>query len=207
MLNDRKKIGIIVIIIGFILLAAIIYFGFFQNKPATTDNGATTGTSTANLPSTPETGTTTPGDRPRDTHKYDISKEAPHKFNETDLQNRAKSYSQRLGSYSSQSDYSNFTDLKMYMTSSLQEWSDKYVAELKSKNKSNAYYGITTEALVSEVKSFDDKAGTAQVIVTTQRSESTDKIGGGQPYIQKLDLSFVKVNNEWLIDKAYWEKR
>ncbi len=210
MQNNRRNIGILIIIIGLILIALIIYFGFLKKAPSAgpVEVATTTPVVTPQLPSGPETSTTTPSDKPRDYQKYDISKEAPRSIGASDLAKRAMLYCERLGSYSSQSDYSNFTDLKIYMTDSLRSWSDKYVAELKSKIKSNTYYGIETKALTTEVNSFDDKAGTAEITVTTERRESTEKIGGGEPFIQKINLSFVKTaSGDWLMDKAYWENK
>lgn len=209
MQNNRRNVGILIIIIGLILIALIIYFGFLRKSPSTGPEGAatTTPTVTSQLPTGPEVSTTTPSDKPRNYQKYDISQEASRPTGAADLAKRAMLYSERLGSYSSQSDYSNFTDLKIYMTDSLRVWSDKYVAELKSQVKSSAYYGIETKALTTELKSFDDKAGTADIVITTERRESTEKIGGGEPFIQKIDLSFVKTaSGDWLMDKAYWEK-
>jgi hypothetical protein len=209
MQNNRRNVGILIIIIGLILIALIIYFGFLRKSAPVEPEGTatTTPTVTSQLPTGPEVSTTTPSDKPRNYQKYDISQEAPRPTGSADLAKRAMLYSERLGSYSSQSDYSNFTDLKIYMTDSLRVWSDKYVAELKSQVKNNAYYGIETKALTTEVKSFNDKSGTADIVVTTERRESTEKIGGGEPFIQKIDLSFVKTaSGDWLMDKAYWEK-
>lgn len=208
MQTNRKKIGILLIIIGLILILLIIYFGFIKKSPATLTEVPVL-TVTAQLPpSAPETGTTTPGDKPRNRQTYDISKEAPHKFSAVDLTKMAMAFAERLGSYSDYSNYGNFTDLKIFMTDSLKSWVDKYVEQLKKESKNNgAYYGLVTKALTTEVKSFDDQAGIARVIVTTKRSESTERMGGGTSYTQKIDISFVKVNGEWLVDKAYWESK
>ncbi len=205
MQTNRKTIGLLFILLGLIVIAAIIYF-VFMKKAAVEEPLAPVNNQTSQLPAGEEKGTTTPSDKPRNYTQYDVTKEAVHTVNAADLAQRSKSYAERLGSYSTQSDYGNFTDLKIYMTPSLQAWSDKYVAEQKASAKSDSYYGITAKALTTEIKSFDDKAGTAEIIVTTERRESTEKIGGGEPFTQKLDLSFLKVNGEWLMDKAYWEK-
>ena len=93
------------------------------------------------------------------------------------------------------------------MTDSMKSWADTYVASLKSASpNSYSYYGIITKGLTYEVKKFDDASGQAEIIVGTQRRESAESINGGAPYLQNLDLSLVKVNGEWLFDKAYWEK-
>jgi len=205
MQTNRKAVGLLLIFLGLVIIAAIVYF-LLMKKTATQEPLVSTGTSTGQLPAGTETGTTTPGDRPRDYARYDISQEAIHTVNATDLAQRSRSYAERLGSYSTQSEYGNFTDLKIYMTASMQAWADKYVEEQKAGAKSCAYYGIETRALTTEIKSFDDKAGTAEITVMTERRESTEKIGGGEPFNHNLALSFLKVNGEWLIDAAYWEK-
>lgn len=205
-MQNRKTTGLLLILLGLIIIAAIVYFLFM--KKTATNEPLTPGTvPNAQLPATTDTGTTTPSDKPRNNIQYDISKEAAHAINATDLAQRSMAYATRLGSYSTQSDYNNFTDLKIYMTASMQAWADKYVEEQKAAAKSGSYYGITAKALTTEIKSFDDKAGTAEIIVTAERRESTTAIGAGEPYNQKLDISFLKVNGEWLMNTAYWEKR
>lgn len=201
--------GIFIIIAGLLIIIAIIYFILMKKKAATpTPEPANNQTPTGQLATSSDIGTTTPGDKPR-TGNYDVSKEAPHKTNANDLGKISMSFAERLGSYSSQSNYSNFNDLKVYgVTDNLQTWIDKYVADLKSqaKNGSN-YYGIATDALTFSVSKFDEAAGKAEIVVSTQRRESTEEINGGKAYVQKLTLSLVKVNNEWLFDKAVWGKK
>lgn len=205
MQTNRKALGILLILLGLIIIAVIVYFLFIKKNA--TEQPLAPGTSvTGQLPAGEEKGTTTPSNQPRNYTKYDITKETAHQINATDLEQRAAAYAERLGSYSTQSDYGNFTDLKIYMTASLQDWADKYVATQKAAAKSGSYYGITAKTLTTEVKSFDDKAGTAEIIVTTERRESTEAIGGGEPFRQNLDLKFLKVNGEWLMDSAYWVK-
>ena len=207
MQTNRKTIGILVIIAGLLVIAAIVYF-FFMKKTATIAPLAPSQTTTTSqLPAGEQTGTTTPSDQPRNYTRYDISKETAHTVNANDLAKRSESYAERLGSYSTQSDYGNFTDLQIYMTPSMQAWAEKYIGEQKASAKSDSYYGVTTRALNTEIKSFDDQAGTAEIIVTTERRESTEKIGGGEPFTQKLDINFLKVNGEWLMDKAYWQNK
>ena len=208
MQTTRKTIGLLFIFLGLIIIVAIIYFFLMKKTPMATPVTSEI-VPAAQLPAAEEKGTTTPSDQPRRT-EYDLTKETVHELNASDLAQRALAYAERLGSYSTQSDYGNFTDLELFMTASLKAWSDKYVAEQKASVKSDSFYGITTDALTTEIKSFNDSAGTAQIIVTTTRSERTEDnnlIVDGQPFTQKLDISFLKVNGEWLMDKAYWEKK
>lgn len=206
MQNNRKTIGLMLILIGVIIIAVIIYF-LFMKKAAVEAPATTVTTPIAKLPAVIEKGTTTPSDQPRNYLQYDVSKETAHTTNAADLAKRAGTYAERFGSYSTQSDYGNFTDLEIYMTPNLKTWAAKYVEEQKASAKSGSYYGITAKTLTTEIKSFDETNGTAVIIVTTERRESTTSIGGGEPFNQKLELSFLKVNGEWLMDKAYWEKK
>lgn len=207
MQNNRKNLGILLIIIGLILLILIIYFGFFKKAPAPALPPSSETEISGQLPTTPETSSSTPGDKPRNYQKYNVAAEAPHQINANDVAKLAMSFAERLGSYSNQSNYGNFTDLKIFMTPSLQAWADKYVETLRSQASSTAYYGISTRAVTSEIKNFDDKQGQAEILVLTERRESTEKIGGGESYPQALSLDLVRINGEWLVDKAYWEKK
>ncbi len=207
MQTNRKQIGILIIIFSLIALGLIIYFGFIK-KDSSAPIIETPVNPSGQLPAESSDPTTTPSDKPRDYSKLDFSNEKPHQTNATDLSKIAMAFSERLGSYSNQSDYGNFTDLKIFMTASMRDWVDTYIKDLKSKAADyNTYSGITTTALSSEVKSFDDKAGTAEILITTSRRESTDKIDGGTAYMQRIRIGMLKVDGEWLVDNAYWEKK
>ena len=205
---DRKKIGIFIIAVSLVIIILIIYFGFIKKASPTVEPEITPEEiANGQLPAAEEAGTSTPSDVKVDYQVYDIESEAPHQTNSTDLGKLSMSFAERFGSFSNQSNYGNFTDLKILMTDNMKEWIDKYIIDLKNNPKNGtAYYGVTTDALTYEVKKFDNTSGQAEVTIETQRRESTEKINGGDAYLQKLDLSLVKVNGEWLFDKAYWEK-
>jgi len=211
MQTNRRKVGILIMALGLILLGFFIYLIFFKkgtsNAPIINDLGPTTELQLLVSPVV-ETGTTTPGDAPRNEQQYDISKEDVHLIDQVDLEKRALLYSERLGSYSSQSDYGNFSDLQIYMSANMRTWADNYVAELRqgSLTSANEYYGIITKSLIATTEKFDNKTGQAKITVETERRESGSDGSVGTPYRQKIDLDFVKVNGEWLIDKAYWQK-
>jgi len=209
MMENKKKVGILIIIAAILILAIIIVV-FLQKTKSNVDNSTATSTplignlgTSDNLPVAP---TSTPGDAPRNYQSYDISKEAPHKVNANDAAKLSSLFAERLGSFSNQSDYGNVTDLKIFMTSTMKDWADKYVADLRSQKYSGSYYGITTRALTTKVLSYDDKNGKARVEVSAERRESQANVLG-TAYLQKMTLDLVKVNNEWLVDGAFWEKK
>jgi len=208
MQNSRKKLGILIIAIGLIIIILIIYFLFLKKSPAPVTTTPTNPEVAGTLPFSPQIGTTTPSDKPRNYQQYNVANEPEHKINANDLGKISMSFAERFGSFSNQSNYGNFTDLKILMTDNMKTWADKYVTDLRNQpQNSDAYYGVITTAITFEVKKFDDKAGQADIIVATQRRESTEAINGGTPYSQNLSLSLVKKNGEWLFDKAYWEKK
>jgi len=203
---NRQKLGILIIVLGLIVLLLIIYFGFLRKASETTTPSGEQ-TVTGQLPGEPETGTTTPSDKPRNYQQYDISQEPVHQTDANDLAKMAMAFAERFGSYSNQSNYGNFTDLKIFMTDSLKDWVDTYVAGLKEKAQdSNSYYGISTKALTSEVNKFDNAQGQASITVATQRRESTAQVENSNTYIQNIRIDMLKINGEWLVDSVYWEK-
>jgi len=158
------------------------------------------------LPVVTDTSSTTPGDRPRNYQQYDISQEEDHITNANDIAKLASAFTERLGSYSNQSNYSNFEDLNIFMTDSMRDWAKGYVEKMRQENPySGSYYGVTTKAVSTEVNKFDDKLGSAEVIIGTQRRE-INLDGGENNYQQNLRLTFVKQSEQWLVDGAYWLK-
>jgi hypothetical protein len=92
------------------------------------------------------------------------------------------------------------------MTDSMRDWAKIYVEKMNQANHySGGYYGVTTKAISTEVKDFDDTLGSAEVIIVTQRKEINLE-GGENNYQQNLRLVFIKQSNQWLVDGAYWLK-
>lgn len=206
MMDDRKKIGLLIISIAVIILVIIAILFFKKiNSNNNLVNRTENGTSTLEVSEIVVMPTSTPGDRPRNYQVYDVSKEAPYEVNANDAAQTARLFATRLGSFSNQSDYGNVTDLKIFMTNSMRKWADKYVADLKAQSYTGEYYGIITHPLTTKVLSYDKEGGKAKIEVVTERQENKgDAIGTA--YQQKMILDLVKNNNEWLVDNAVWEK-
>ena len=205
MQGNRKKLGILLILLGLIIILLILYFSFMKKDKGSVIITPDNQTTDINVE---QVGTTTPSDIPRNNQKYDVSQEANHVFNQTDLAKRAKYFAERFGSYSNQSNYENFSDLEIFMTEDFASWSVSYVKQLRENAPSfETYYGISTRALTTEVISYDEKNSQAEVDVLTERSESSSLGGDLESYRQNISLKFVKVDNDWLVDAAYWEKR
>lgn len=125
-------------------------------------------------------------------------------FTETDLKKLASSFTERLGSYSNQSQYDNLKDLKIFMSEDMNKWAENYIAEQLDKEYSQSYYGISTKAVTAEVKEFDKDAGQARVLVQTQRVESREG-EEDEIFYQDINLALIKQNASWKVDEANWE--
>lgn len=207
-MEHNRRLGLVIIAIGLVIIGLIIYF-VFGRKTATepTVSELTPVSGQVSLPTASATGTTTPSDKPRNYQQYDLSTEKAHQTNANDLEKIAMAAAERIGSFSSQSDYGNFTDLKIFMTTEMRAWVDKTVADYRSAaTGGTAYYGIETRALTAKAESFNEEAGQAKVVVMTERRASTEAIGGGEAYQQEITFDFIKKGSEWLIDGAYWKK-
>jgi hypothetical protein len=92
------------------------------------------------------------------------------------------------------------------MTESMKKWADKYVEELRGNNSADdIYFGVTTKSVSSEENFFDDYAGEAEILVKTQRKESTGTMKNSRVYYQNILISFIKEKGAWKVDSAYWQ--
>lgn len=115
----------------------------------------------------------------------------------------SRSFAERYGSYSNQSDFSNIKELYPFMTASLraamQELIEREGASLAPQQD---YVGVTTRA--TGVRVISTSSTRAEVLVNTQRSESVQD----QPdrvYYQNLKLTLVTEGGQWKVDNVVWE--
>jgi hypothetical protein len=124
--------------------------------------------------------------------------------NRSNLKRLAAAFAERYGSFSNNSDYENLLDLKAFMTASMAANTDTYVEDARAKGSASAeYYGMTTRSISTEVTALDETAGTAVVIVTTQRHSSGTL--GEKIYYQSIDVKFVKAGDTWQVSAAAWQ--
>jgi len=200
---NKRLLGIIVIAIGLIVLIGIVYFIFFYNfsqpqeqvQPAVSQQTNTQPVNRANQPST--------------TNQVSIV-QSPKKtdLSEIDLKRMAESFAERFGSYSNQSNYGNISDLKIFMSSRMQAWADDYINQaIQRKTDANIYYGITTKAIASEIKQYDNDSGQAEILVKTQRREATGTTANASSFYQEITIKFIKENGVWKVNDAFWQTK
>ena len=93
------------------------------------------------------------------------------------------------------------------MTNAMQVWADEFVGEMKAKQGSNdAYYGVTTKAVATNVKMFSEGAGEAEILVNTQRRESSGTMDNVSLAYQNILIFFIKEADSWKVDRAEWQE-
>jgi len=203
----RKKITtFFLILIALAILAAIIYVLFFCDfgAPAYVNKKSDQAASnTASSTTTPVKGLVGKIITQKNSSTSVVNS---NEFGEKDLKNMASSFAERFGSYSNHSNYNNIDDLKIFMSAKMQVWADEFLEQVRKDNDMDIYYGITTKAVVSQVKKFDDDAGEGQVLVQTQRRESTGTTGNSTVFYQDILINFVMKNGAWKVDSAYWQE-
>jgi hypothetical protein len=120
----------------------------------------------------------------------------------------AKNFAGIYGSYSTQNNYKNITDLYFFMAPALRTQQEQYVADQRSKAiDTSLYHGMSSEARVVHMDAFDSKAGTAAVTITLYRTEYTGTTSNATSFIQPLTLTFEKADGSWKIAKLAWGQK
>ncbi|HLA26110.1 MAG TPA: hypothetical protein VJ028_03040 [Patescibacteria group bacterium] len=124
----------------------------------------------------------------------------------SDVEKIARFFTEFFGSFSTDSNYSNVTGLKIYMTQNMQKWADGFVADAKkNKSKEAGYFGVTTKAVSVKTDSFSEEQGKAEVIVSCQRREATGTSTNARIYYQDMTVSFIKEKGVWKVNEAKWK--
>lgn len=199
-----KRILIILILAAGIGLAGfIVYILFFHNFSAAPQTSVNL---TEEEKSKAAAGEENSGKT--NTSASEANKAVKKEVTRDDLARMAASFAERFGSYSNHSDYGNIVDLQIFMSRKMQEWSDNFIAEARSKSGGEEiYYGITTKALTTEVAQYDEAGGLAKVLVKTQRRESFGATSNASVSYQDINLNFIKESGAWKVDQAEWQKK
>lgn len=209
MRKNKKNLGFLIIALGLVILAIVIYLVFF-NKVAKSpeiiiDETPSQGGELPEIIDNAIDQNISDGDRPRE-KEYNPEKEEQHVSNENDASKLAKHFVERFGTFSNYSNYSNFSDLKIFMTDKMKTWASNYVSELKaSSSGADEYYGVTTKSITTEIKSYDKQK--ALILVSTQRFESGAIANEAETYTQDILVSLLKKDGAWLVDSAFWQDK
>lgn len=111
----------------------------------------------------------------------------------------ARTFAERIGSYSSEADFANLDDVAALGTPRLQA----EIENLKATTvQGEGYYGISTTILGLDAVSTTE---TQQVInVRTQRQEAVGSPGNVAIRYQTLEVTLVSDGSGWLVDDFVW---
>ncbi len=206
--SSKRKVGYLLIALAIILLIlSIVLFLSPDKNPFKTLIDKITN-KTEEVEKTPEEEFNEMIQQKKDSVVYTFDEEAENNrdWSQDDFKQLSRSFAERFGSYSNQSNYGNIEDLEIFMSVKMKKWAEEYVTNLRANNQySGNFYGIVTKALVEpEISSFAPDSGQVDVLVSTQREE-TSSDGDPKVYNQDIKISFIKAGGEWLVDSAIWQ--
>ncbi|MFH1632032.1 MAG: hypothetical protein ABIA47_03390 [bacterium] len=115
----------------------------------------------------------------------------------------ARSFVERLGSFSSESNYINVSDILPLATEGLQRRLLSIADEARATDNSN-YYGVSTRVLTMRVVEEGDES--AILAMTTQRMESIDSPANTRVRYQEIELELINNGSGWLVDDFEWSE-
>lgn len=194
---NKRVITVIIIVILVAFLAVAGYYGYqlYLVKPSpdaglNLTNGAQTfianNNSNSNINKEPEVPVT--------------------QDNKIAIQFLAKVFGQNFGTYSNQTNLTNFDEIYGFMGAAMKNWvQNTHKAEIMSQHPRDVYYALETKVLFSKVTEIDEAKGTASAMLNTQRQEFKENPDNVNVFSQDLLLNLVKVDDQWLVDSAYWQ--
>ncbi len=184
----RKKIEIIAAVSIIVLLVVVLAF-ILLRKDKVEEPTVVTPTPTVNIPSNVTNGL------------QERNIPAPQSVSASTV---ARSFVERFGSYSSESDYVNVDDVKNLATPAFQSELDTLVRQFRSQtDPSDGYTGISTRIITIQPTVETDTNMT--FLITTQRQEAIGNPGNASIRYQDVEVELVKSGDSWLINALTWK--
>lgn len=117
-----------------------------------------------------------------------------------DLQQIAKSFTERWGTHASDQDISPVASLFPLMTVKMQA----YARTLAAPSQGGIFYSVQTRALNVQEQILEADAGTARYLVATQRVEIQGSASNRKVSYQGLEVRLRKEDGLWKVDGAFW---
>lgn len=187
---ERRRV-IEVTIAGIILLALMFVVWWITRDPAPSPIVEPQKTQTLPTTSTTPKPTTTidPADVPR--------------VQEVSASTVTRTFVERIGSYSSESDYQNVNDVTGLVTSELAAQLAEDAEDARAKAPDNGgYYGISTSFVGAE--NIAESEVSIVFLVQTQREESFGSPGNSTVRYQTVEVTLVKEQEEWKVSEYTW---
>jgi hypothetical protein len=122
---------------------------------------------------------------------------------ETSSATVARTFIERLGSYSTEADAENIDDILSMATASFQAQLRSLAAQART-TEQGSYYGISTVVLTTP-KIVSTTETRVVLSMTTQREETIDEPGNTTVKNQDITITLVKSGTTWLVDGYEWE--
>lgn len=206
---NRRLLIILVAIAGVLFVAVLItaLVVRLQNPPApdSTNGVSTNSFNTTNSAAT--TRNTASGDAVNTADDSSDSGATQAKpvttTDQAKINSLAISFTERYGSFSSDTGTENIEALQSFMTDNMRKQADR-VAGNNADNQTNEFYGISTQAANVNITDFAEGATGATVEVSTRRTETK---GSADPvlFTQTARLQLKKIGNAWRVDKFQWK--
>lgn len=120
----------------------------------------------------------------------------------------ATDFASIYGSFSTQNNFENITQLYFYMAPPLKAQQEAFVAtEQQKRTDTSLYQGTTSVSRITTTEEFDLNAGTAKVKVTLQRVESSGASNDSSTYNQDLTLTFERIQGAWKVARIAWGQK
>lgn len=148
---------------------------------------------------------TTSNDKPT-TIKDPSSTSAPSEpvaVKETSPITVARTFVERLGSYSSESEAENIDDILPMATASFQKELESLAKSARA-SSDGSYYGVST-LVVTSPKTVSASETQTVLSMTTQREETKDEPGNTTIKYQSITITLVKSGTTWLVDGYTWK--
>lgn len=128
-------------------------------------------------------------------------KAAPPSKTDTEfaIENLAKSYAERFGSWSTDNLGANLKELIPLSSKSM----ITYLNSVKIDYKVSEFSGINTKSLAADISSLGDSK--ADVVVKTQRIKTKADLTE-EVYYQDINISVVLSGDKWLVDETTWQE-
>ena len=215
---SNKKISISIMVVVLLLLLGLIFFVFFydfRKVKVSQDTSSQSQEINQKQQQKEEDNPAPESEKTKEPQEVSVKENSSSSvqlrnkqdLTKIDLKNMASSFAERFGSYSNHSDFNNIKNLEIFMTDSMRSWAQNMVEQERSKKSSGEYHGITTNAIASNLQKFDKDGGEVKVEVVTQRRESQGEQGNIQTYRQNLTLTYVKREEGWKVDEAFWGEK
>lgn len=191
MMTPKKRVTIIVIISVLIALIFIfLVYAFLSNRKPKIDTAKETSAPVETQAPTPPT-----------VSDQLLDKEKENRAQSAGVIALSKLFVERYGSYSNQANFQNIRDVIPLMS---QKFASETENDLAGKTAPSGFYGITTRVIIVNVNQTDEQAGTASVLIKTQREEENNSAQNTSVNYQDIELTFVKEAGVWKVDSANW---